>query len=73
MKNKNRNWETLGNENFEDEDGIEIPISPSGENNNLRNIHINTEMNRGTINKSEFKIFTTDRKNSIFNQIRKLN
>ena len=76
MKQK---WDTIGNENFEDDDdGIEIPTSPAGENNNLKNIHINTEMNRGTIRKSEFKIFTSDklkmeRRESLFNQIRKIN
>lgn len=57
---KNKNWKTIGNENFEDdEDGNDVAMSPSVENNNLKNIHINTEMNRGTINKSEFKIFTS--------------
>jgi hypothetical protein len=65
---KNKNWKTIGNENFEDdENGNEMAMSPSGEYNNLKNIHINTEMNRGTINKSEFKIFTSDRKSSFFN------
>ena len=48
-------------------------MSPSVENNNLKNIHINTEMNRGTINKSEFKIFTSGRKNSLFDKIKNLN
>ena len=71
---KNNNWKTLGDENFEDdEDGNEMAMSPSRENNNLKNIHINTEMNRGTINKSEFKIFSSNRKSTFFNQIKKLN
>ncbi len=58
---KSSNWKTIGNENFEDDEDVnDAAMSPSGENNNLKNIHINTEMNRGTINKSEFKIFTSN-------------
>ena len=40
---KNNNWKTLGDENFEDDEDVnEMAMSPSGENNNLKNIHINT-------------------------------
>ena len=36
------------NEDFEEElEKFELPLSPSRENNNLKNIHLNTEMNRG--------------------------
>jgi hypothetical protein len=47
IKNKIRG--KLRNENFEEElEKFELPLSPSRENNNLKNIHLNTEMNRGT-------------------------
>ena len=46
MKNKIR--DKYRKEDFEEElEKFELPLSPSRENNNLKNIHLNTEMNRG--------------------------